>query len=396
MRVCSPHCGLAPETTSGGETYERELLVRLGEAGVRLDILLARGKPLPENVPNWRIHRLPIGRGLRWYVAPFVLPPAIGRIQRAEGMDVLRAHSARYIGPAALIARSRHRIDAPVIVHHHHVDPGPLARLIDRRVFMACDQIVTVSEFSRRQLSSELGVPESKVVAIHDGVASRFAPEQRDAALVRKLHLAGGPVAMFLGGLKARKNLPFLITVWREVVRRLPSARLLVVGSGPEESAMRRAAREQDVAEQIVFTGRVSEADKVRYYNLADVFVSPSALEGFGLSVAEAMSCGLPVVVARRGALPELVGSGPGAVVCEPDAVSEFTEALVEFCNLPSAASEAPPIGHASRALPLGSARRARSSRRTKRPWPGGAHRREPAAGGTVNPLRAGGSSGGT
>ena len=74
MRICSPHCGIAPETTSGGETYERELLERLGRAGVRLEIILARGKPHPVGVPNWTIHRFAIARGLRWYVAPLVVP----------------------------------------------------------------------------------------------------------------------------------------------------------------------------------------------------------------------------------------------------------------------------------------------------------------------------------
>jgi phosphatidylinositol alpha-1,6-mannosyltransferase len=119
------------------------------------------------------------------------------------------------------------------------------------------------------------------------------------------------------------------------VVRRVPTARLLVVGSGPEENTLRRAAREHGVSDHVVFTGAVSERDKVSYYNLADVFVSPSSLEGFGLSVAEAMSCGLPVVVARRGALPELVGDGPGAVVCEPAAVEQFADGLVGYLQSP-------------------------------------------------------------
>jgi len=80
MRICSPHCGVAPETTSGGETYERELLVRLGRVGVDIELILARGKPHPEGVPHWSVHRFPIRRGLRWYVAPFIVPSAIKRV----------------------------------------------------------------------------------------------------------------------------------------------------------------------------------------------------------------------------------------------------------------------------------------------------------------------------
>ena len=64
MRICSPHCGIDPESVSGGETYERELLTRLSVEGAVVDILLARHLRHPNDVPNWVIHRLPIGRGL--------------------------------------------------------------------------------------------------------------------------------------------------------------------------------------------------------------------------------------------------------------------------------------------------------------------------------------------
>ena len=107
MRICTPHCGVAPETTSGGETYERELLLDSGGAGVSLEIILARGKPTRRTCRTGRSTGSAIGRGLRWYVAPFVVPPAIRRVHETVGFDLLRAHSLRYIGPAALWARRR-------------------------------------------------------------------------------------------------------------------------------------------------------------------------------------------------------------------------------------------------------------------------------------------------
>lgn len=75
LRVCSPHCGLSPETTSGGETYEREILTALARLGVQVKLLLARGKPLPEGVPHWLVHDLLIRRGLR-RLAPVGAPGA--------------------------------------------------------------------------------------------------------------------------------------------------------------------------------------------------------------------------------------------------------------------------------------------------------------------------------
>lgn len=331
MRICSPHCGIDPETTSGGETYERELLRHLAAAGVQIDILLARHKRHPEGVPNWTIHRLPIGRGLRWPVAPFVLPPAIKRIHDVRGFDVLRAHSLRYIGPAALIARRRYTLGVPIVAHHHHLDANPLNGLIERRVIERVDRLITVSEFSRRQLAQVLGVRTDHVEVVPNGVDPRFQPQPKDPSLLARHGLRARSVVLFLGGLKSRKNLPFLLEVWRGVARLRPEAMLLIVGSGPSEGGLRRRVKALGLRDTVVFAGRVPEAEKVAYYNLADVMVSPSSLEGFGFSVAEAMSCGLPVVVSDQGALPELVVDGRSGFVCAAGSVDQFTRGLLDL-----------------------------------------------------------------
>ncbi len=328
LRICSPHCGVNPETTSGGETYEREILMRLGQAGVKVDIILARGKSHPVGVPNWTVHRFSIGRGLRWYVAPFVVPPAVKRVHDQAGIDLLRVHSLRYIGPGALWARRRYGLDVPVVSHHHHLDPSPLNRLIEKRVIEGSERVITVSEFSRRQLAAELGVSVDHVSVIHNGVDERFAPGPRDPVLAARFGLGTRPVTLFLGGLKARKNVDLLLSVWPHVLRLVPDAVLLVAGTGPLERALRQRAVDLGLGGSVVFCGRVAEEDKVRYYQLADLFVSPSSLEGFGLSVAEAMSCGLPVLVTNRGALPELTGRGVGAAVFDPGRPQEIVEDL--------------------------------------------------------------------
>ncbi len=331
LRICSPHCGVNPETTSGGETYERELLVRLGRAGVRVELILARGKPHPEGVANWTVHRFRIRRGLRWYVAPFVVRGAVKRVHDQVGFDLLRVHSLRYIGPGALWARRRYGLDVPVVSHHHHLDPSPLNRLIEKRVIETSERVITVSEFSRRQLANELGVSVNHVSVIHNGVDERFAPGPRDAALAGRLGVGSRPATLFLGGLKARKNVDLLLGVWPRVLTLVPGAVLLIVGTGPLERALRQKAADLDLRGSVIFCGRVAEEDKVRYYRLADLFVSPSSLEGFGFSVAEAMSCGMPVLVANRGALPELAGGGVGAAVIDPGNPQEIIEGIAGF-----------------------------------------------------------------
>ena len=329
MRVCTPHCGIDPETTSGGETFERELLVWMAARGIAFDILLARHKRHPEGVTNWTIHRLPIGRGLRWPVAPFLLPPAIRRIYDTARFDLLRAHSLRYIGPAALLARRYYGLDVPIVAHHHHLDPSPLNGLIERRVIRAVERVVVGSAFARTQAVAELGVPAEKFAVVPYGVDARFAPGPRSAALSGRWGLGDAPVVLFLCGLKARKNLFLLLDVWGEVARACPEARLVIVGSGPLRQQLEQRVTALGGAGRIVFTGYVPERDKVDYYRLADVLLFPSALEGFGFTVAEAMACGLPVVASNRGSIPELVVDGEGGFLVDPERPADFVAGTV-------------------------------------------------------------------
>jgi glycosyltransferase involved in cell wall biosynthesis len=319
---------VAPETTSGGETYERELLVRLGRRGVALDVILAQGKRHPSDAPNWTVHRFGIGRGLRWWVAPAVVPRAIKRVWDAGGFDVLRVHSLRFIGPSALWARRRFRLDVPIVAHHHHLDPSPLNRVIERRVVDAADRVIVGSDFARRQLDAELGCRTHHVAVVPYGVDERFAPTPRRPDLVARYGLGGGPVVLYLGGLKPRKNLPLLLDVFARVTPTVPAARLVVAGGGPLRADLERRARELGLGSRVVFTGYVPEAEKVDHFNLGDIFVFPSAMEGFGLAVGEAMSCGLPVIASNRGSIPEILVDGEGGFLVDPAAPERFAERL--------------------------------------------------------------------
>jgi glycosyltransferase involved in cell wall biosynthesis len=329
MRICSPHCGVAPETTSGGETYERELLARLGRAGVDVELILARGKPHPEGVPHWTVHRFPIRRGLRWWVAPLIVPAAIKRVWDERPFDLLRAHSLRYIGPSALMARRRFNLDVPVVSHHHHLDPSPLNRLIEKRVVEASDRVVVGSEFGRRQLAAELGVRTDHVSVVYYGVDPAFVPGPPPSELLDRHRLRGHPVVLFLGGLKPRKNLLLLLDIWAPVAARVPEARLVIAGGGPLRADLERHVRRLGLEGRVVFTGYVPEAEKVAHFRLADVFLFPSAMEGFGFSVAEAMSAGVPVVASDRGSIPELVAEGQSGFVCDPSVPDRFVERLL-------------------------------------------------------------------
>jgi glycosyltransferase involved in cell wall biosynthesis len=223
----------------------------------------------------------------------------------------------------------------PVIAHHHHLDAGWLNPWVEGPVMRAADCVVVGSEFGRAQAARELGVPPEKFAVVHYGVDRRFERRSRPAALAERFGLADKPVVLFLGGLKQRKNPFLLLDIWREVIREVPDARLVVAGAGPLREPLRQRAAATLPARSVVFTGYVPEAEKADYFNLADVFLFPSSLEGFGLSVAEAMACEIPIVASARGSLPEVVAGGEGGFLCDPDAPSTFVEKILRLLSEP-------------------------------------------------------------
>jgi len=287
--VCSPHCGLSPESGSGGEVYERELLTRLP---VIHKILLAKGKLCPAALDPY-VTRFPIRRGLHWSVTPFVVPDALHGVYP---FNLLRAHSLKYMGPACLLARWRWRWPIPIVAHHHHLDgtgPWPIERAVVRRV----DRVIVGSKFARRQLADH-GFRTDHVRVVPYGIDERFKPQPG-----RALPFEDTVRILYLGGLKARKNLALLLEVWRDLDR--PNAILMIAGDGPERAKL---------LEDVPCLGYVLEADKPGIYQSADIFVSPSTCEGFGLSVGEAMSTGLATVTSDGGSLPELVDDA--GIIC--------------------------------------------------------------------------------
>src|SRR5207253_2332353 len=180
------------------------LITDLAGMGVECHIPLAQGKPHDRGVSGWTVHPVWPPKGLRWYIAPFVWPRAIKRVWDAQAFDLLRAHSVRFIGPAALLARRRYRLPVPVVTHHHHLDPSPLNPFIEKRVLDASDRVITDSEFARRQLADELGLRTDHVTVVYCGVGPKYAPTPKEPSLLEGCPLApqeamscGKPVVAF-------------------------------------------------------------------------------------------------------------------------------------------------------------------------------------------------------
>lgn len=188
--------------------------------------------------------------------------------------------------------------------------------------------VITVSEFSRRDIVARLGVPPERVVAIHHGIGPEFAPARdREADLARLAERYGvrPGFLLYLGTLQPNKNVEGLCAAFQRL-RATGFAGQLVLAGAPgwlfDEMWARIVARGDDAG--VLRTGFVDDQDIPRLYRSCEAFALVSFLEGFGIPVVEAMACGVPVVAADACSLPEV--SGDAALLvdpAEPDAIAD-------------------------------------------------------------------------
>jgi glycogen(starch) synthase len=186
----------------------------------------------------------------------------------------------------------------------------------------------------------EMRIPEARVV---------FAPHgMSDWAALAEASGLGGPRSptppdavrfLFVGRLESRKGIDVLLRAAPEVLRRLPHARLDIVGDdrieraegGTYKAAFLGLPEARDVYSRIVFHGRVEEDALRRFYRDCDVLVAPSRYESFGLVYLEGMMFGKPVIGGRAGGGPEVIEDGVTGMLVAPGDAEELTAAMMRL-----------------------------------------------------------------
>jgi glycosyltransferase involved in cell wall biosynthesis len=202
-----------------------------------------------------------------------------------------------------------------------------LMRITDR----LADRIVINSKAAGQELSDHEGVAAGRTFLSYNGVETeKFNPGDR-----WRTNLDSGPVTIgAVCALRREKRMDLLVEAFAEVHRARPDTRLLIVGSGVEETRIRQRADELGVAGAVrLEPGR---PDVVEALRAIDIFVMASDSESFPNALLEAMACGCCPVGSRVGGVPELIEENVSGLIFEPGNAAELAARLTTLLNDPS------------------------------------------------------------
>lgn len=227
-------------------------------------------------------------------------------LNRTEKFDVIHAHTR----VTQVLASYLSRITKIPFISTCH---GFFRRNIGRQFFPCWgSKVVAISEAVKKHLMIDFYVKEDNVRLVHNGIdidqfkisAKRFDPDYK------------GRTVGIIARLSTVKGHKYLIEAMAEVIREFEDARLFIFGQGKIKYELIKQAQNLKISKQVFFLPSISNTAEV--LQELDIFVMPSVQEGLGLSILEALACGVPVVASDVGGIPSIIKHDVSGLLVEP------------------------------------------------------------------------------
>ena len=339
--------------SGGGERLAREIVRRLDPERFERTLCVSRWSAEQESDPDVSEVLAELGdAGVRFIGLPrrsardlAAWRPLLSVLRR-ERVDILHSHKfgsnvwAAILGP---LART------PVVIAHEHTwsfEGQRLRKFLDRRLIgRRVDAILAVSREDRRRMIEIERISAEKVIFVPNGIPTPTPPSGADV----RAELGIDPEAPVVGTvcvLRPQKALDVLVDAAEPLARRFAGLKVLIVGSGPEASAIEQRIELRGLAETAKLVGHRGDIPDV--LQAFDLGVCCSDFEGTPLSILEYMEAELPVVATAVGGVPDLITPGEQGLLVEPRDPAGLATAIAEL------------LGDPTRAAAMGASARAR------------------------------------
>lgn len=308
--------GYPPKIDGGLDIHVKHLFEELQSEGVEVDLVLPKDRaPEKENVIP-----VEVGDGDMVQQSRQLSQKVAGL---AKDYDIVHTHD--WFGAEAGFKSKKYSNVKWVSTFHslsssRNRNPGEELQKLEKVAAEESDRTIAVSNKLKKEIENEFN---SNPEVIHNG----FSTPKSSGIKVRKRHGIDGDMVLFIGRHAEQKGLEHLIYGFNKLLDE-HEATLVIGGKGHLSEALQTFVEILGIEENVVFTGFIPREELGDYYAAADVFVSPSINEPFGLTITEALESGTPVVATSNG-VSELVGDSIFSVEPESDSIKQgIQEAL--------------------------------------------------------------------
>lgn len=225
---------------------------------------------------------------------------------RSLDFDVIHAHDWMTFPAAVAVSQLSRK---PLVLHVHSLESdrsadtyeNAIAR-IERQALQAAHAIIAVSGLTKRKIIENYGIPESRIVVIHNGVYS-----SSEIASIHDKKVQGRKVVLFLGRVTFQKGPEYFVEMAARVAKLIPNVLFVMAGDGDLLPHMKYLVNHRGLDKYFEFPGFVKGVLRDEWFMRADLYVMPSVSEPFGIAPLEALSFDVPVLISRQSGVSEVL-----------------------------------------------------------------------------------------
>ena len=274
-----------------------------------------------------------IGRSLYGLMYYFSIKKFIHGIKKRYDFDILDIHWVYPDGFAGILLAKYLKKSVVISARGTDINLYPKYLLRKRLIIYAlkkADRIISVCEALKKRIV-ELGIDESKVIVIPNGVDTKLFYHLDNLSVRKKLNLPKDKkIILSIGHLIEGKGLHYLIeAIYKLIINhKAKNILLLIIGEGPYRKRLESKIKELNLNSYVRLIGEIANEKLVYWYNTADIFCLASSREGWPNVIFESLACGIPVVATKVGGIPEVIKSDEYGLLVQRQDPKEIAETL--------------------------------------------------------------------